>query len=447
MFGCPNLLPLPLVAVAAAIAAAPTAHAAAADTVRVALASPALGKASPTFGGSTLIAGRPATVTRSALTLPVASTRLGPTSTASLSGHLTLRAGRRTLMLRGLRLTVTSRATSLSATTGGARVTVLRSRTGATPRGTILTLRRGALKLTAAGSRAMRTTLGRRVRAGTTLGVVSGTLGRPTVPTGGATTGPPATTTPRPVTGTAPAATTPPPSTTPPTTTPPTTNVYTAPCTTAPATLPTAGPGTPPPAPLPALTTTSAVTSASTLTWGVRESWRWYLKNLGGLTAAWDGATVGPDTTTSSGPAFGIFTFPGAPAGGGAYEQGATAADDRAIVPLRGRVDFCHGTHGFRITLSNPTVVIDGANSRIVADADTNHDGTLMPNERLDIARLDLTAITPVRAAGTVTWTGVPATFLQGGAKTFSGTGTGGGGSYPAGSPMDPVTVVATTGP
>ena len=444
MFGCPKSLSLPLVAWCVAAVAAPAAHAAGENEVRIALASPAKGKATPTFGGATLTVGRPAAATRSAITLRTSATpRLGATSQAVLGGSLTLRSGTRTLVLRSLRLTTTPRTTSLSGTVSGRRVTMLQSRTGATPRGPRLTLRRGALKLTAAGSRTMRSALRRSVRAGTTLGVISGTLTRTgTAPTTGATGGPapsPAVTVPAPGPPPTPPAPTPPaPVPTPAPDPSPAPNAYTAPCLSQPGPLPAAGPG---PA-LPALAPTHAVTSASTLTWGVRESWRWYLKNLGGTTAAWDGAALGPDVMSANGPAFGLYTFPGATTTG-AYVQGATPTEDRAIVHLRGRVDFCHGTHGFRVTLSNLTVVIDGANSQVIADADTNHDGTLAPNQRVKIADLNLAGITPARTATTTTWAGVPAVFSTDGSAVFSGTGAGGGGSYPAGAAMDPLTVVA----
>ena len=444
MFGCPKSLSLPLVVCWVVAAAAPAAHAAGENEVRIALASPAKGKATPTFGGATLTVGRPATATRSAITLRTsAAPRLGATSQAVLGGSLTLRSGKRTLVLRSLRLTTTTRATSLSGTVGRRRVAMLQSRTGATPRGTRLTLRRGALKLTAAGSRTIRSALRRTVRTGTTLGVISGTLTRAaTAPTTGATGGPaPLPTVTAPVPAPAPA----PPAPVPPVPVPnpgpdpdPAPNAYTAPCLSQPGPLPAAGAG---PA-LPALVPTHAVTTASTVTWGVRESWRWYLKNLGGTTAAWDGAALGPDVMTASGPAFGLSTFPGATTTG-AYVQGATPAEDRAIVHLRGRVDFCHGTHGFRVTLSNLTVVIDGASSQVIADADTNHDGTLAPNERVKIADLNLAGITPTRTATTTTWTGLPAAFSSDGSAVFSGTGSGGGGSYPPGAAMDPLTVVA----
>lgn len=444
----PAMLALALCCVAPAPAAA-----ADAGTIRITLASPAKGRAKPAFAGARLTAGTPAKGSRTTLTLPVRTARLRATSTATLGGTLKLRAGRRAVTVRSLRLTVTRRTTRLSGRVGARRVTLLQSRTGTRLRtgATTLTLRRGALKLTSKGARELRSRLKRRAKSGTTLGVVSGTIGADAVTTPAA--GPPATPAPRPgvVAPAAPApaaavvvpAPAPAPAPTPqpdPVTSPATT--FTAACTGAPAPLPAAAPGTPAPEPAPALTATAAISGASTLTWGVRESWRWYLKALGGLTAAWDGATLDPDATTPSGPAYGVYTFPGAPTPG-VYEQGATPAGDRAIVPFRGRVDFCHASHTFRITLSNPTVIIDGADSRIVADADANHDGVLMPNERLDVARLDLSGITPVRTTTTVTWVDVPATFLPGGSRAFSGNGNGGGGSYPAGSAMDPVTVVA----
>lgn len=457
MPGSRSLIALLALAAGCAATTAPAVAAAPArSTVKIALASPAKGKSKPTFSGVALSARSPARVTRSAITLTGGTPRFGTSAKLSLGGRLVLRRGRRSVTLTSLQLIVTGTRTRLSARVGRTRVTILESRTGTKTAGrtSAVKLRRGSLKLTSAGAKALGRRLRVRLKAKRTLGVVSGTLRPDPGPTVGSSAPPVATPAPAPVTPVAPATVVPAPAAPAPVTPAPVipapdpepvVNAFTAPCLATPAALPAAGPGTPAPAPLPALAPTAAVAATSSLAWGVRESWRWYLKNLGGLTAAWDGATAGPDVVSAMGPAYGSYTFPGTT--GGVYEQALDPAGDRAIVPLRGRVDFCHGTHRFRITLSRLTAVIDGANSRIVADADTNHDGTLSPNERVDVASLNLAGIVPVRSGSTVTWTAVPATFTEGGSGVFSGGGGGGGGSYPPGAPMDPVTLRAELAP
>ncbi|UUY04216.1 hypothetical protein LRS13_01410 [Svornostia abyssi] len=169
---------LPVILLAAAAPLAVPHGAAASDPLKIALASPAQGGQPPAFAGTRLTVGRPATATRTTLTLPAAAATLGPTSHAPLQGSLILRAGTRRATVTGLRLAVTAKGLTLSGRTGGSTVTVLTSRTGtAAPAGaTQLRLRRAALKLTPAGAAHLGRQLRRTMRAGTTLGVVSGTL-------------------------------------------------------------------------------------------------------------------------------------------------------------------------------------------------------------------------------------------------------------------------------
>ncbi|MBJ7332348.1 MAG: hypothetical protein JHC95_20805, partial [Solirubrobacteraceae bacterium] len=173
-------------------ATAPAAHSASAPTseVRIALASPAKGSAKPVFAGATLTVGAPAQASRSTLTFSGAAASVGATSTASLAGSLTLKAGRRTVTLKALRLSASAKATSLSGTIGRTRLTFLKSKVGAagTAGAASLTLKRGALKLTSSGAKAIGGKLGKPLSSGATLGLVSGTLRAGTAASGAAGT-------------------------------------------------------------------------------------------------------------------------------------------------------------------------------------------------------------------------------------------------------------------
>ena len=106
---------------------------------------------------------------------------------------------------------------------------------------------------------------------------------------------------------------------------------------------------------------------------------------------------------------------------------------------------FCKPGHGLWVSITDPTVVIDGANSRIVATVSENlygappNHGAWETPQRVDLADLDLTGITPTYGTGTVTWSAVPATLSES-ASPFA--------TYPQGPgpvALDPITVTVST--
>ena len=200
--------------------------------------------------------------------------------------------------------------------------------------------------------------------------------------------------------------------------------------------------------PLPILADPLA-TDSQGITWGVRASLNGYVNSFAPIVGL-DGTTANrmppiPQVPPSS------FTFPGA-VGSYAANDGGTA-DDQAILNATGGVLYCNQAHGFRIVISNPTVVIDGANSRIIADLDTNISGVWTPTQRVDFVSLDLTGVEPTSPEpGTVVWTNVPTKLTQTGLDAMrlcdiSAPGAPPGCVYQAGSSFDPITVTARVTP
>lgn len=434
-------LPIILLAAAASLAI-PGGAVAAADPLKIALASPAKGSQPPAFAGTRLTVGRPATATRTTLTLPVAAATLGPTSRAPLQGSLILRAGTRRAAVTGLRLAVTAKGLTLSGRTGGSTVTVLTSRTGtAAPAGaTQLRLRRAALKLTPAGATRLGRQLRRTLRAGATLGVVSGTLRSAAAPTTAASTGAPAAPV---VTQQAPPAagpaTTPAPPSTPPVT-PPTPPPFTGPFADACLAETAFGALTGGDVGVPTLPASSAA-SAATLTWDLRPSFVDYV-DAGGRIAVWNGASRLP------GGGF-AFTFVSATTSD-AGTPGAPS-DDYTVAQFRGRIDFCYPTHFFRIALADPIVVIDGGQPRIIVTGDSYQGVPPTPGTQISARRVEFATFTnpgAALAAGTRTWTvpDSPGTKLTAaGADIANATSSPGSGLWGADLPFGGFTLGVTS--
>ena len=126
------------------------------------------------------------------------------------------------------------------------------------------------------------------------------------------------------------------------------------------------------------------------------------------------------------------------PAGGGLYDEGVETdpADDKLVLNADGIALLCKPAHLHRYALGNPTVVIDGANSRLVVDMDLRVKSLIGPSVRGDFATLNVTGIVPTVDSGTITWANIPATLTQNGSEAFNGR-------YPAGTLIDPITVSA----
>lgn len=138
----------------------------------------------------------------------------------------------------------------------------------------------------------------------------------------------------------------------------------------------------------PALTD-PVTTVGEPITWGIRAGLNGYVNGFGGIQGL-DGATVNriPFAPPQVPPTGFTFTHEA-----GEYDgNGPGTADDQAVLNGAGSVMYCNEPHGFRVNIANPTVVIDGASSRIIADVSTNISGDLKRAKRVHLADLDLAA-------------------------------------------------------
>jgi len=194
---------------------------------------------------------------------------------------------------------------------------------------------------------------------------------------------------------------------------------------------------------LPAATGSVPTTGPASINWGFRSAFRGYVygtmasegKGDSALQALGGASRFGSEMDPTRG-----FSFP---VTNGFYKANTgDTADDQAVVNGSGTALFCNNVHGFWAAITDPTVVIDGANSRIVATISENLNGQAGPLHtavRVDLAKLDLTGVTPAYGTGTVTWTAVPAT-LSDSASPFA--------TYPQGPgpvALEPITVTVST--
>ncbi|MGS2587624.1 HtaA domain-containing protein [Streptomyces hebeiensis] len=165
------------------------------------------------------------------------------------------------------------------------------------------------------------------------------------------------------------------------------------------------------------------------LDWGVKSS---FLSYVTGPVAQGSWALTGGAATTGS-----QFRFHSAT---GSYDPGAGAF--RAA--FSGGVRFvghrkADGSHGLDLTIARPTVRIGGGNSgsgTLHADmtSRTRGSGTFTTASQVPLATLDLSGTDVTVGGGPVSLTGVPATLTARGATAFAGY-------YPAGTPLDPVSL------
>ncbi|HET6999404.1 MAG TPA: HtaA domain-containing protein [Solirubrobacterales bacterium] len=183
---------------------------------------------------------------------------------------------------------------------------------------------------------------------------------------------------------------------------------------------------------------TSQDASGSSLEWGFKDSFRSYVGNVppAGSMQGLGGAVANPAGPTMAIPGS-FFDFPVAD---GTYEPGSAPdhSDDKLVMKGSGTALFCKAGHGFSVALRNPAVVLDGENSRIVADVGTNLNGTWHRFQRADIAELDLTGVEPQLTDGgnTIVWEDIPTTLSADGALAS--------GIYDEGETLDPITVRAS---
>jgi hypothetical protein len=180
---------------------------------------------------------------------------------------------------------------------------------------------------------------------------------------------------------------------------------------------------------LPSLTGTSLV--GGNVRWGTHTPLRnntLAMNPTAGSLQTFEGATYDTPNT--------VFEYPES---SGTYVEGAPGdpADDRLVLQAKGIALLCKPAHLHRYAFGNPTVVIDGANSRLVIDTDARVKGLIRPSVRSDFATLNMTGITPTVNGKTITWAAIPATLTQNGSEAFNGR-------YAVGTVLDPITVSAT---
>ncbi|MFI7024012.1 HtaA domain-containing protein [Micromonospora sp. NPDC049900] len=175
-------------------------------------------------------------------------------------------------------------------------------------------------------------------------------------------------------------------------------------------------------------TAAPADVTAGSLDWGFKSSFRAYVSTGNGNPpiAVADGATRNAD---------GTFKFPVA---GGTYDS-ATGA---TTVNYGGTVVFSYPSHFFKITLANPTVVVDGAGGSLLADVDLEVSGggfEPVQIEQAAIATLGTGGTNPTVSGDSVSWSNLTTTLTETGASAFAGF-------FTAGTALDPTSFTFTTG-
>ncbi|MET0304975.1 MAG: HtaA domain-containing protein [Solirubrobacterales bacterium] len=340
-------------------------------------------------------------------------------ASATTRGTLKLRNGKHTAQLRRLELEAGGKEAAISAKLGKARLTFFRASGSLTIAEGSATLRNARLSLTSKGAAKLRQRLGLDELKAGEIGRFSldATL-EPTAATPAPTPAAPAG---------KPAA-------------PPVVDPYAAQCG-LPATSEAQGNVTPA-APAPALGGAPSL-SEGTIGWGFRLSFREYVATIaGGSATAIAPATLVPPPPTPV--QVGTFEFP---ASAGKYLANTSdAGDDQAVIDGEGEAVLCalHKGKGFRITLSNPTVIIDGEDSRLVVDIATNVTGAITAAQRVDVATIEPGDAEVAYDGGprTVSWEAMPTKLTQQGLDAMQLCNPKAPSCvYNAGDALDPLTV------
>lgn len=352
------------------------------------------------------------------VSLPVTGLELfAEGASASTRGTLRLRNGKRTARLRGFEVEVGGEKTAISAKLGKARLTFFRASGSPTLAEGAAALASAKLSLTGKGAAELRQKLGlEELKAGEVgrFGLDASLTSQPTTPTPKGDDEKPA----KPVV----------------------VDPYASQCG-LPATSEGEGKVTPA-APAPALSGAPSV-SEGTIGWGFKLSFREYVATIAGGSAS----ALAPATLIDPPPAppqVGTFEFP---AGAGKYlANTGDPGDDQAVIDGEGEAVLCalHKGKGFRITLSNPTVIIDGDDSRLVADVATNMTGTITSAQRVDVATIEPGDAVVEYDGGprTVSWAAMPTELTEEGLEAMQLCNPGAPSCvYSEGTALDPLSV------
>jgi hypothetical protein len=353
-----------------------------------------------TRAGVRIVAIAPARKRGKRVKLPVERIAVGRSATALLRGGIRLEAGKRTAVLRSLRLRLGAWRATLSAKLAKRRLAVLTAklsqgkasldRTAVTAR-----LAGAKLSLTASAARLLRAKLGvAEISAGNLgrLAVAAGPKRRDaggTVPGGGGSQAPD-----------------PPPG------------------------APKSGPIENGPPILPRPATAVDVTDIA-IAWYPRDSWVRYVTSGIGSTTPQNGffvsggVTKGPATTSASHPCSDVayggtpsdafdFTYHYAPKSG--WYDPPTGA---AAVYGRGSVRFSWQSHGIDLVASDPEIELVPGNARAIFRF-SGSGGTAYPNQRAVLTELDL-AGQPLVSGNTRTYTAVRGRLSEDGQAVFAG--------------------------
>jgi large repetitive protein len=166
------------------------------------------------------------------------------------------------------------------------------------------------------------------------------------------------------------------------------------------------------------------VVSDGALTWGFKESFRSYIYS----TIA-NGEWTVTDGATYETPSFGFAN------GAGSYDP----PSGRGSLAFAGTIEFT-GHGGILDTIvANPRVqFVDATTAYLYLDVSgTTQEGAEIAESTVEFARLDLAAAAVEVAGAALRIVDAPATLTADGAHAF--------GTYPAGEPLDPVTLVFST--
>jgi len=351
---------------------------------------------------------------------PVTSLTIGDPAAVTTAGKLTLSLGKRKAVLSKVVFQVWGKSTTVSAKLGKRQLAVFRAQGAATIGSTAVSLDKASLKLTSTAAQALKGKLGLEALSSGRVGTLRLDAKLTTVP-----------------------ATPLVPIVNPPKSPQPDPYPYAAECP-VPSVEGDPGFGTPPgtvdgiaAAPIFDSGVSQEVTGTA-IDWGFLANFRNYVLNIDKVKAPGSLQPLDGATASAAGPGMAApGAFFGFPVSTGTYEPGSEPnhADDKLVADSAGTVLFCKSGHGFNIVIKNPTVTIDGENSRITADVGANMNGTWYPFQRVDIATLDLTGAEPTISDGgnTIVWEDIPATMTADGATAL--------GIYEEGDALDPITV------